>query len=407
MCVKPLEMANLADPTPAIWHPDTSHKIYPQKPPPRQLEAAAQPPPTGLQKITLTSPQVRGAPAAWEALLVATQMQSPTTQARPPAYLLALRDLVFSGAPLAQAVAAYLGESAVGQSPNTFAAKCRDLVRFVRWFIGQNDHAEPSQWLIRDTRMHLRFLEQEGLAPGSINRALASLRHFARWLHDQPGGVFLQSGVPTRGVRELTTEEPDAKKLDDSEVHALFKAADNLVTLAGHSRARPQRNRAILAVLYFTGLRVQELCSLTLAQYDGTHLHNITRKGRVRTKSLYLVAECRRQLDSYLACERPRDAVADQADSLLLTATGTALARRDVARALDLLAAEASKRRRAPIALHAHRLRHTFGSQYREKCQSDTETAAALGHTSLKYVGRYVRKTAEERQQTLDELFGA
>ncbi len=50
-----------------------------------------------------------------------------------------------------------------------------------------------------------------------------------------------------------------------------------------------------------------------------------------------------------------------------------------------------------PMTLHPHQLRHTFGALYREASGSDTETAAALGHAGLQYVGRYVRKTDNER----------
>jgi integrase len=49
-------------------------------------------------------------------------------------------------------------------------------------------------------------------------------------------------------------------------------------------------------------------------------------------------------------------------------------------------------------------LRHTFGFLVRQKTGSDTETAALLGHSSLKYVGRYVRQTDLERESVLDEI---
>ena len=39
--------------------------------------------------------------------------------------------------------------------------------------------------------------------------------------------------------------------------------------------------------------------------------------------------------------------------------------------------------------------------------RSDTETASALGHASLKYVGRYVRKNDQERADTLESIFSS
>jgi integrase/recombinase XerD len=341
----------------------------------------------------------------WQALQDAS---GTPRQRQRPGFLRDLQALVDAGHLLAIATAHYLWEAGVGQSPHTVAAKCRDLLSFCRWYGQINQHTDPAQWQGRDTRLYLRHLEAAGRSPVSINRGLASLRHFARWLHDQPGGIFLRSGLPTRGVGALHTEEADCKKLDARQMHALFKAADNLVALATHRRARPRRNRALLALLYYTGLRVQELCRLNLAQLKGHHLVDVLRKGRVRTRSLYLVAEARRYLTDYLHTERPLDDPDSCAEPLLLAQGGQeALSRRDLARALDQIAAEANKRRTDPIALHPHRLRHTFGSLHRAKTLSDSETAAALGHTSLKYVGRYTRQTDQERDAQLEATFAA
>ena len=81
------------------------------------------------------------------------------------------------------------------------------------------------------------------------------------------------------------------------------------------------------------------------------------------------------------------------------------MARQHVHRSLAHLAREASKHRDIPIHVHPHRLRHTFGAEYREKTGSDTETAAALGHAGLQHVGRYVRRSVEEREAIAEGLF--
>jgi integrase len=84
------------------------------------------------------------------------------------------------------------------------------------------------------------------------------------------------------------------------------------------------------------------------------------------------------------------------------------LQRQQINRALERIARLASAQANdgLPIHLHPHRLRHTFGAAHRAKSGSDTETAAALGHTGLQYVGRYVRHSDAERQATLEEAFG-
>lgn len=81
------------------------------------------------------------------------------------------------------------------------------------------------------------------------------------------------------------------------------------------------------------------------------------------------------------------------------------MTRRQIGAVLKHIADEASKHSPDnPIEIHPHRLRHTFGAEFREKSGSDTETQQALGHVSLKHVGRYVRKTQQEREEMMEEI---
>ena len=279
-----------------------------------------------------------------------------------------------------------------------------DLQAFMQWYADANCHLAIEQWLPRDTQGFLNSLERIGRAPTTINRVFATLRRFARWVHDQPDSPF-PVGLPTRGIKELVVEEPDALKLEKRDIYQLFKAADNLVLTEHRKNSRPRRNRAILALLYHTGLRVSELVVLKRAQYDGKYLLNVRRKGKNRSKQLYVALDCRRQLDDYLESERLRDDKENKSEWLLLPSTGKGtLTRRQIQKILIHLAEEANKHREDKIEIHPHRLRHTFGAEIREKTGSDTETAALLGHAGLKYVGRYVRNTQEEREAILDSI---
>jgi site-specific recombinase XerD len=326
-----------------------------------------------------------------------------------PRHLIAFRELAgrFS---LARLAAQYLSEEVFGiQSPNTLDAKSRDLTAFVTWFVQFNGHGDIQGWLPRDTQAYLNNLEQGGRAPTTVNRVFATLRRFAKWAHEQPGHVFERGGLPTRGIKTLAVDEPDCKKLPRQDIHQLFKAADALERSEVRKNARPRRNRAILAVLYYTGLRVSELVALKRDQYQESYLVNVARKGKSRSKGLYLVAECRKHLDVYLAAERPLDDVDGDAVPLFLPARRAGarqfMTRQLVAHLLTHIAQEANKHAKQNIRVHPHQLRHTFGAEYRHKSGSDTETAAALGHTGLQYVGRYVRRSQDERESVLEEMF--
>lgn len=324
-----------------------------------------------------------------------------------PAYLVAFRGLMGSH-DLALWIARYLKDEVAGiQAANTLEGKVRDFRAFVQWMVHATGQATLAEWLPRDTQSYVRHLMGQRRAPATVNRHLATLRRFARWAQDQPGGLLQRHGSPMRGIKDVTTDEPECKKLDATDIHRVFRAADRLVDLAGRANARPRRNRAILSVLYHTGLRVSELCALRMDQLRGKHLLNVRRKGRTITKKIYLVADCLDALHDYLTHEWHLDAPAGPKDEqgLFLGGPGRALGRGHVGIILREIAAEASKKLKEPIELHPHRLRHTFGALYREKSGSDTETAAALGHTGLAHVSRYVRKSQKEREDAMEKIF--
>jgi integrase/recombinase XerD len=296
---------------------------------------------------------------------------------------------------------AYMRMKVIGvQSENTEAAKRRDLSAFLDFYGKLNGHLAIELWLPRDTRAFLKSLERNGRAPTTINRMFRTIRHFARWVHEQPETPFVRTGLPTAGIKELAVEEPDAKKLERRDVLRLFKAADSLVLTEKRKNSRPLRNRAILAILYYTGLRVTELTGLKLGQYGGKRFKNVRRKANVRTSSLYLHSDGRRLLQEYLEVERPQDD--DGSDYVFLPHVGAGpMDRSSIFKILVRIANEATKHHGA-IHMHPHRLRHTFGFEARQRTLSDAETARLLGHQSDKYVGRYARSTQAEREAILE-----
>ena len=307
---------------------------------------------------------------------------------------------------LATWVAAYLQDEVAGvQARNTFEAKLRDLGAFVAWMVRAHGVAAIEEWVPRDTHRYLKSLERDGRSATTVNRAFASIRRFARWAQEQPGGIFGRHGSPTRGVKELATDEPSCKKLGSQDVHRLLRAADRLVAAEHRKNARPRRNRAILALLLYTGLRVSELTALQSTQWRERHLYNVVRKGRARTKAIYMVKNCLDALAGYVETERRIDDPTGTAEALFLGPQSAPMARQTVGAVLKAIAYEASKNLKQAIELHPHKLRHTFGALHRAHSGSDTETAAALGHAGLGHVRRYIRKSEAERQGALEEMF--
>ena len=98
-----------------------------------------------------------------------------------------------AGDTLFQRVTRYLLTRVCGRAKGTCAGKSRDLALFVRFFIERHDHGDIAAWCEADTRHFLRQLS-ETKQNATINRKLAILKHFAKYVHEQPGSVFARHG---------------------------------------------------------------------------------------------------------------------------------------------------------------------------------------------------------------------
>ncbi|HEX4904300.1 MAG TPA: site-specific tyrosine recombinase [Acidimicrobiales bacterium] len=140
-----------------------------------------------------------------------------------------------------------------GRSANTLAAYRRDLAQYVDWLDGTPlDRVAPA-----DLERYVGHLRATGKAPASIARGLVAVRGLHRFLAEEgetdrdPGADVASPRVP-RGLPKALTE-------------------DEVATLIGAVTGwdpRARRDRAILEVLYGTGLRISELVGLSLGDLD-------------------------------------------------------------------------------------------------------------------------------------------
>ena len=293
----------------------------------------------------------------------------------------------------------YMTVEAAAGAENTAEAKRRDLNGFLDFFTHAVGSDHPDHWTRSVTTGYLKLLEkQHRKSPTTINRALATLRHAANWLHRQR--PFL-AGNPCERVNDLNTEAPEWKGLKDIEVTRLKAAGEQLLHLKRRRNQNAVRDYAIFLVLLHTGLRISELLSLELDQYRGKHFLNVKRKGKNVTRRVFLAQEPREALDHYL-----RECRGKTPGPLFSSRSGHVLARQNVDQALKALARQACARlpKDQHIHLSAHLLRHTMLRKTAEKygVQYAMELAA---HTSSRYIWRYVQPSDEEKEAALEDLF--
>jgi site-specific recombinase XerC len=91
---------------------------------------------------------------------------------------------------LAELATVYLVTEATGSSHATLDAKRRDLQRFLSFYQGLYKHDRPDEWFVSVTKAFLKALHRERLAQASLARIYATVRHFARWLHQKFPALF-------------------------------------------------------------------------------------------------------------------------------------------------------------------------------------------------------------------------
>ena len=292
----------------------------------------------------------------------------------------------------------YLRIEASAGAATTFRAKRHDLEEFLGFFSNATQSDHPDQWTRPLTAAYLKRMELDDKKPTTINRALATLRHAAGWVHGQR--PFL-AGNPTDRLADVQTDEPAWKGLSDLQLMRLRSAAEQLLRLKTARNQHAARDYAVFLCLLHTGLRVSELLSLDLEQYEGKHFLDVKRKGKKVSAKVFLAGEARVALDDYLENVR-----GPKTGPLFVSRSAKRLRRSNVDDALKALASQANVHLPPGehIALSAHVLRHTMLRRVAEK--NGVQFAMEVsGHSSSNYIWRYVRPSDDQKEKAMEELF--
>jgi integrase/recombinase XerD len=293
----------------------------------------------------------------------------------------------------------YFSEEVAGLAANTISAKRNDLKLFLRCFAEINGELLPvDQWLPADTRACVQYLTRDGYAAASVNRCLATLRSFAAWLREQH---FIAID-PCRGVRDMELPTLAPKAIRDRSWHRLIKAADLTSMAPAKLYSQGNRNRAILAALNASGLRINELLSLKLEQFvaERRKFLQVHCKGQ-KVRDVLLTKEATGIIHEYVDHHRTPGAEG----YLFTNRDGGRLSRNGVAYAFNRIAKQASVGLPddEAIVLRPHLLRHRHAYQCR-RAHGDVFAATRLGHASLKHLARYSVMTDAEEGQLLERM---
>jgi integrase/recombinase XerD len=199
-----------------------------------------------------------------------------------------------------------------------------------------------------------------------------------------------------RTIEPPEYEQPVIVEFSKDDIAALLKACDvtrnwrTRNTIASH-RPTADRDRAIILTLVDTGIRAEELCTLTLADLNmNTNAMTIRGKGAGRDKKerlVYFGKTCSKALFQYLM-PRLGQPGKDNGPLFLnsLSIVDRSLNRDSLYRLVQEIGARAGIK-----DVHPHRFRHTFAITYLRNGGDVITLQSLLGHSDLEMVKRYAQ----------------
>lgn len=270
-----------------------------------------------------------------------------------------------------------------------------------------DDHQSLSEWdriglELGSTDLLLRALDRlaDDVGPATRRRMLSTLRGYCRFLVTR--GALPSDPTATDELRVSAHADDDIRAFTTGVVERLVRAAGDAPTT---SRTRwPARDRAIIAILAYCGLRVAELCALEQRDIDTTgdhavlRLRHATKGGRRRV--VPLPQHVHELIEHYLA-ERSLAATHRHDRPLLLRRNGTPLNQQFVDTLLRHLCRETTTT--PPPGALAHALRHWYGTELARRGVPLLIIQQLLGHVDPRTTSIYTRAHATDLTEALND----
>jgi site-specific recombinase XerD len=267
------------------------------------------------------------------------------------------------------------GVSLTAASPHTISAYLSDVNLFIEW-VGRQSIVTPDAVSKDVVRQYIGFLTTMKMAKRTTGRKLAALRRYFGWLaRNQKISVD-----PTIGVRTPSDTGRLPKVLTNEQLGALLHTDDT-----DQPDWKIARDTAVIELLYGSGLRVSELCSLDIDSVNVKQLAvSVMGKGgkerRVPVGEPSLVA-----LKQWVALRT--EVVANSSTvALFVNSRGTRLGTRDVRRIIDA---------RSLAPTHPHALRHTYATHLLDNGADLRAVQELLGHADVATTQRYTHVSKE------------
>lgn len=288
---------------------------------------------------------------------------------------------------LSEWTTAQFERSLTGSAANTRAAYRRDVELFAEFLRDHTPVESPVEVEVEHVRMYLGTLHEWQATSRTIARRIASLRKYFGWLI-RTGRASID---PTTGVGTPAVKGRLPRPLDERTAVAVVTSTDD-----DSPPWQAARDVAILELLYGSGLRVSEVCALTLDGIDAKRqtVRVIGKGSKERLVPLSTPAVHAVQAWMNLRHEVEMSPVTQ----VFLSARGKPIGRREVARVLS----RAAERVGVHGGTHPHALRHSFATHLMDNGADTRTIQELLGHSDASTTQRYTHVSKERLREAYD-----
>lgn len=269
-----------------------------------------------------------------------------------------------------------------GLSKNTIEAYSRDILGFINHLSGMKV-SDIGAVAPLDIVKYIGTLRDGGISPRSSSRKLTAVRMFYRFLNTEgyiKNNPTLLVELP-KGISRL----PKAASLDD--VDMLLSSPDTKTSLG-------QRDKAMLEVLYATGIRVSELVSLKVRDVN-LDVGYLMAFGKGSKERIIPMGESAQDwVKNYISDGRTK-LHKGQSEYLFINRSGDGLTRQGFWKIIKSYARKA----KISMSITPHTLRHSFATHLLERGADLRSVQMMLGHADISTTQIYTHITAERLKE--------
>jgi len=272
-------------------------------------------------------------------------------------------------------------------SPLTLRNYRSDITHFQTYLHAEED-ADPLSANRMMVRRYLSVLKEGGMAGASLTRKVSTIRSFYRYLVRE--GKLASS--PLTGLVAPKRERRLPHILSEAELSSIIDSADD-------NKPRGLRNRAILELMYASGVRLSEVVGADLRHLDLEERTLLVRGKGNKERIVLLGTPAEKAIRRYLSQGRPRLCTGAEM-ALFVNRDGRRLSGRSIEKIVRKHALKAGLDER----VWPHLLRHSFATHLLDGGADLRVVQDLLGHASAQTTQIYTHVTEEKNRQKLVQI---